>query len=121
MAISTSTLTGDLDGSTRLFTWTLTTADPAGDAVEWPQWVDRTFQSVGTWGGATLTFQGSNNGTDWFTMKKADGGAVATHSANDGTTVIDSPRYARPNLTTPGTGATVVVTMHARRANPMRT
>ena len=121
MAISTSVNTGDQDGSSKLFTWALTTADPTGDQVEWVQWADRAFQANGTWGGATLTLQGSNDGTNWETLSNAAGGTAATQTANGGKAVIEVYRYARPSLTTPGTGATVAVTLHVRRAQPMRT
>jgi hypothetical protein len=113
---TTSNVDGSFDG--KLFTYTLTTADPAGDAFEYLQHVDLCFQAVGTWGGATLTAQGSNNGTDWFSLTNASGGAAITFTADGGKQSIERPRFIRPNLTVVGAGATVVVTVMARR-NPL--
>lgn len=109
------------DDSVKIISWALTTANPDGAPLELGAWADRTWQAAGTWGGATLTFQGSNDGTNWFTLSNAAGGTAATLSANGGLATIELPRYVRPNLTTPGTGATVTATLCARRANPMRT
>lgn len=118
MPASTPTVNGNIspgDGSVILVTWTLTTADPDGGFFEWPQWADRCTQAVGTWGGATLTMQGSNNGTDAFSMSNAAGGTAATFTVDGGKTLIEAPRFVRPKLTTVGVGATVVVTLLARR------
>lgn len=122
MATVTPTLAkvGDQDDSAVLFTWALTTANTDGSPLEWTQWADRCFQAVGTWGGATLTIQGSNDGTNWFSLSNAAGAAAATFTADGGKSIIELPRYVRPNLTTPGAGATVAVTLLARRAQPLR-
>lgn len=122
MATVTPTLTrvGDQDDAVMLFTWALTSTNTDGSLVEWTQWADRCFQAVGTWGGATLTIQGSNDGTNWFTLSNAAGAAAATFTADGGKAIIELPRYVRPNLTTAGTGATVSVTLLARRAQPLR-
>lgn len=122
MATVTPTLTkvGDQDDSAILLTWALTTANTDGSLIEWTQWADRCFQAAGTWGGATLTIQGSNDGSNWFTLSNAAGAAAATFTADGGKSIIELPRYVRPNLTTPGTGATVSVTLLARRSQPLR-
>lgn len=116
----TLTKVGDQEDSVVLFTWNLTTANADGAPVEWTQWADRCFQAAGTWGAATLTIQGSNDGTNWFTLSNAAGATAATFSGDGGKTIIELPRYVRPNLTTPGTGATVTVTLLGRRAQPLR-
>lgn len=122
MATVTPTLTrvGDQDDAAILLSWALTTANTDGAPMEWTQWADRCFQAVGTWGGATLTIQGSNDGTNWFTLSNAAGATAATFTADGGKAIIELPRYVRPNLTTPGTGATVTVSLLARRAQPLR-
>ena len=48
-------------------------------------------------------------------------GAETTATANKVFTTIERPLFVRPNLTTAGTGATVVVTALLRRTNSMRT
>lgn len=122
MATVTPTVTkvGDQDDSAVLFSWALTTANTDGSPLEWTQWADRCFQAVGTWGAATLTIQGSNDGTNWFTLSNAAGATAATFTADGGKTIIELPRYVRPNLTTPGSGASITVTMLGRRAQPLR-
>jgi hypothetical protein len=110
----------DNDQTTILAIWNLTTADADGLPFEWFQWADLCWQAVGTWGGATLTIQGSNDGTNWFSLSNAAGGSAATFTTDGGKTTIERPRYVRPNLTTPGSGATVAVTLAARRAQQIR-
>lgn len=112
---------GDRDGSVVTWTWTLTTANADGAVLEWPEWADRTFTATGTWGGATLSIQGSGDGTNWVTLNKVAGGTAATATADAAMAIIEVPRYVRPNLTVAGAGATVTVILTARRANPMRT
>jgi hypothetical protein len=116
-----NTQAGAQDGSCILYTWALTTANADGASIQAPEWSDRTWQAQGTWGGATLTIQGSNDGTNWFTLYNAATGVPITFTANGGATPIELPLYMRPNLTTAGSGATVTVTMLARRAQPLRT
>jgi len=117
------TYVGDLsgDGSIISFTWALTTADPTGAYIDQTAWADRTFTASGTWGGATCTIEGSNDGTNWMPLSDAAGAADATAAANKAITVVELTRYIRPNLTTVGVGATVTVTLVARKATPMRT
>lgn len=86
-----------------------------------PEWSGRTWQASGTWGGATLAFEGSNDGATWFALTNAAGGAAATLTANGGLSTNELPLYVRPNLTTVGSGASLTVTCLMRRANPMRT
>lgn len=112
---------GSGDGSVIVLSYALTTALPIGEWYEFPEWADCCIQAVGTWGGATCSVEGSNDGTNAFTLSNAAGGTAATFAANGGKTVIERPRYMRPNLTTVGVGATVTVTVVIRRANPMRT
>lgn len=123
MATVNPTVTTDLtgDGSVVQFVWNLTTANTDGAPVEWVAYSDRTFAAVGTWGGATITIEGSNDGTNWMPLSDAAGAADATAAANKVMTVVELTRYVRPNLTTPGTGAAVTASLVARRATPMRT
>lgn len=109
------------DGSAVLYSWSLTTANADGAPISGVEWADRTWQAAGTWGAATLTLQGSNDGTNWFTLTNAAGGTAVTMTANAGAATIELPLWVRPNLTTPGTAAAVAVTMLMRRATPMRT
>ena len=118
MAASTPTINQNIkpgDGSVVLSTWTLTTADPEGGWFEWAQWADRCGTAFGTWGGATLTWQGSNDGTNAFTLSNAAGGTAATQTADGGKQLLELPLYVRPKLTSVGVGATVVAELCAVR------
>jgi hypothetical protein len=105
-----------------LVTWTsLLTASADGGKVAKTQHADLCWQAVGAnWGGATLTLQGSNDGTNWFSLTNAAGGAAATFTADGGKQTIERPVYVRPNLTTGGTAADVTVTLHMRKTPQMR-
>lgn len=113
----------DQDRSIMVVTWVLTTADPTGDAYQIPEWIDKTWSATGTFGGATVEVQGSNTlpDADFIVMSNAAGGAILTFTALGCKTMIEGPRYVRPKLTTVGAGASITVTLCARRANPMRT
>lgn len=115
---------GQADGSVQMWTWVLTTADTTGEAIEIPEWSDRTwsFKSSAT-GSATAAIQGSNTNVeaDFAPQSNAAGNAaITTTSVPICVAVIENPRFARPKLTTAGTAATWTITLCARRANPMR-
>lgn len=102
-----------------LASWAITTANLDGLKVEFGQWADRCFTASGTWGGATLAIQGSNDGTNWMTLNIASSG-TATASADKAMQIVETPRYVRPYLTTAGSGAVITVMMLARRSHPLR-
>jgi hypothetical protein len=109
-----------VNGAVQAYTWTLTTADPTGQAVIGADFADRSFTLTGTWGGATATLEGSNDGTTWVPLSDAAGATDATATANKAITVVELTRYIRPKLTTIGSGATVTATLLARNAQPLR-
>jgi hypothetical protein len=109
-----------LNGAVKQFLWVLTTADHTGDAVINVDFADRTLTAVGTWGGATMTVEGSNDGTNWMPLSDAAGAADATAATNKAMTVVELTRFIRPRLTTPGSGATVTVVLLARNSQPLR-
>lgn len=107
--------------------WTLTTADPFGDALSFPEWADVTISvlSTGTtMGGATVALQTApvNVSADFATCKSAAGGAaMALTTAPSCATAIERSKFIRPALTVVGAAAVVVVHVIARRTNAMRT
>lgn len=98
-----------------VWTWVLTTANTDGLPIKYPQHADLCWQVEGTFGGATAAVEGSNAGTVFAAMTNASGGAAATFAAAGLKTTIERPLYVRPNLTTPGAGATLNVTLTARK------
>ena len=113
MAAPTTT---DLNGdrSVMLYTWTLTTADPTGDPISWSDWTDRSVQMTGTWGGATCVLEGANVAT-YLPITDPQSNAVSkTSDALEA--CVEVTRFVRPRLSTVGVGATIVVTLLARRS-----
>lgn len=117
------TYVGDISGDNSVicYEWALTTADPTGTGIGQVNYADRTFVAWGTWGGATLTIEGSNDGTTWVALSNAGSASRATATADAAITIVELTRYVRPKLTTVGVGATITVSLAARRATPMRT
>ena len=89
--------------------WSLA-ASENGDAFECPQFGDKTVTITGTLAGVATTLQGSNDGTNWFTVKDFLGAAIAPTTAAMAT-LGDNPRYLRP---VSGVGQTVTVILVAR-------
>lgn len=52
--------------------WTLAQGE-TGDALPFSQYTDRSVQVTGTFGGATVAVQGSNDGTNWSTLTDPQG------------------------------------------------
>jgi hypothetical protein len=122
MAVPGATVT-DIsgDGSVFLYQWTITTADHTGAAMENVQWADRSAQFQGTFGGATIILEGSNDGTNYQLLKQAAGGSDISFTSAGIAQLLEVCRYLRPRLSAVGSGASIVVSLVARRANPMRT
>ena len=116
-------LAGAGDGSVITYTYALTSTNADGAAISMPEWADVTVLARGTWGGATMKVQGSDDGSNFVTtgLSNAAGGTEFTASADKVATLIERPPYIRPILTTVGTGATLTVVVTVRRANPLRT
>lgn len=113
----------DQDGSVMECFWTLTTADPKGDAVQIPEWMDRTWHFKGTIGTAHVKVETAPTDTDadFAETKNAAGGATIDITALPAVvTPIENSRFARPRLNTAGAGATVTAHVICRRSNNMR-
>ena len=95
---------GDMDGSSKLIAWTGgATGDGAGSAVELPEWSDNCVHIIGTIGGATVTIEGSNDGTNWTTLDSRSGvtwtvNQVRTYTLSAPATYL----YYRVNVTANG-------------------
>lgn len=102
----------------QVFEWTLTSADPIGEAIAFPPYADRSVQVVGdTWGGATCTVEGSLfSPTDNKFQPCTNQGAVpiAISTNDDLSVVAEATLYMRPNLTAVGVNAVVRVRILCR-------
>ena len=97
-------------------TWTMGGAD-TGVPVALTDWYDRSIQISGTFGAATVTIQGSNDGTNWSTLR--DPASVAlTFTTADIKQLLELSIYLRV-ITTGGTGTTLSVVMAGRQINPL--
>lgn len=91
--------------------WTFT-SNETGDTAELPIG-DRSVQMVGTWNSATVSLQGSNDGTNWASLTDPLGNALAL-TADGLKQVSEITRYIRAKVTS-GSVTSVTVTVFARR------
>lgn len=70
------------------------------------------FQAFGTWGGATVVLQGSNDGTNWVTLKDPTGTDISL-TANGAFEFATAMLYVRPSISG-GTGDDVDVIVVTR-------
>ena len=102
--------------------WQAVTCGDIGSTYEVPNWATSlTVQAHGTFTDdaspadtATLTMQGSNDGTNWSTLH-ADDGNNATFTAAGMEIIAELPRYIRPSLDKLS-GGDVDVYLFVRRA-----
>jgi hypothetical protein len=74
---------------------------------------DRSMQVEGTFGGASVTITGSNDGVNYRTLTDPLGSPLVITSP-DIVQVLEAVRYTRPE-TSGGTGVAVTVSMFIRR------
>lgn len=110
------------DGSCYLVTWTAVTSASSDTcaAVSFPQYPDRSIQVSGTFGGASVAVQGSNDGTNFCSLFDPSSTVIAIVAATAMKAVLENAVFIRP-LVTGGTGQTVTVSMLFRMGNPLRT
>jgi hypothetical protein len=97
-----------------LLTWAALGNADDGAPYAVPFAANITVQVIGTFGGATVKLQGSNDGTNWFDLTKRAGTSSASFTAAGGATANENPAYIRP-VTSGGTGTNVnaIVAIHA--------
>jgi hypothetical protein len=95
-------------------TWTPLGNADSGSAYTTVGFPDRSVQVTGTFGGATVVFEGSNDGSNYVTLSDPLGNAISVTGA-DLFQVSELPLWVRPR-TSGGTGTAVTVMMVARRA-----
>lgn len=98
-----------------LVTWTGLLNGDTGSAVGLANFADKTMQVTGTFGsGGSVTMQGSNDGTNWFTLVDPQGNALTKTSAA-GELILENPVYIRPNVTAGDGTTSLAVTVACRR------
>ena len=81
-----------------------------GAAIQRPDLGDRSAQVVATWGGGTVVVEGSNDGTNWFTLTSPAGTSLS-FTANGLLQVTEAVAYIRPHVTSAVTTATITMTL----------
>lgn len=102
--------------------WTLTSADPNGDAIPIPYHTDICVSFEGTIGTATAGLLGHNHTVEasgthlQLTKEDPTAGDASTTTLPAIFQILEAPYWVRPSLTVPGAGATVTVRLKATRA-----
>ena len=94
------TLTRTTNGDRDLVTWeTLTSANAAGTVYESDglRMAVATFQAFGTFDGATLVLQGSNDGTNWVTIVDSSTTSPISLTAAGYAEISTAFAYIRPS------------------------
>ena len=120
MATINATIDRDTVPGAVLATWTGMTTGDVGGGVPVAYSADLTGQVSGTFGGATITWQGSNDNTNWHPLTRRSVGtdmaftSAAVHTANE------NPAWIRPSVTG-GTSVVIkaVMAIHARYAKAL--
>lgn len=101
--------------SLKLFTWGLMANGDSGQPVQFADWADRCMQVSGTYGaGGSVSWQGSNDGTNWAVLNDINGNAL-TATTGVLRQMNEAPLWIRP-IVTAGDGTTqILATVLARR------
>jgi hypothetical protein len=92
--------------------WTGLVTPDTGAPEELSRYPNKSIQIGGTFGGATVTVEGSDDGVTYATINDVKGNAVSATSAAR-FDVVDVPAFLRPK-TASGSGADVTVIITAR-------
>jgi hypothetical protein len=117
MATITPTIDRDTVPGAVLATWTGMTTGDVGAGVPLAYAADLSCQVSGTFGGATITWQGSNDNTHWHPMTQRSSTTNMAYTSAALHTAQENPAWVRP-VVTGGTSVTIKATMaiHAHYA-----
>lgn len=89
--------------------WTPITSGDVGSWLDAVQLPDKTIQVAGTWNGATVVIQGTNDdGTTVFTLQDVEGDPLSLTS--DGMrSILENPEKIRPACTVGGASTSLTV------------
>lgn len=119
-AVTVTDDTGAQDGAITIHTWAaLTNASPDGAPVRCSQYAAMTIQVTGTFGAGTFVLQGSNDGTNWFTLNNRQAAAISSTAAllKD---VAEQPLWVRPNVTGSDGSTSLIPVLVGRKLNTLR-
>jgi hypothetical protein len=108
------------DGSSISANWIGLAQNETGTELFFSEYGDRSVQVVGNFsGGATLVWEGSNNGTDYTVLRDPFGNAVSLTTAGL-VAVTEATLYARPRVSGGDGGAALDVHTLIRRPVPAK-
>ena len=91
--------------------------DPDGGGIAF---ADKTVQIVATlYGGATIVIQGSNDGTNWFTLTNPNNDNLSFTTGDQLEAILENPLYIRPK-TSGGTDTVIGVILAGRATLQLR-
>ena len=97
MATITPTMNMLERGTLIAWTWSGLHQDDTGGEVEWSRLADRSVHVYGTWGGASVVMEGSNDGSNFVTLDDLTGTAISK-SANALFGILQIAAYIRPRV-----------------------
>lgn len=107
------------NGSCFKVQWTPVTENDTCAVVSLPEYADRSIQVEGTFGGASVAVNGSNDGTNFRALKDPSSTAIAITVAGI-KAVLENTIYTQPSPSG-GTGQSLTVTMLFHLPHPLRT
>lgn len=93
----TTQIPDSLNQRVAITSWPALAAGEAGEPFEIAQFSDRSIQIAGTFGGATVTFEGSNDGVGYHTLSDP-AGLPLSFSAAGLKAVAELTRWVRPKV-----------------------
>lgn len=79
MATKTETVLNN--GYGKRIAWAGLTASESGEAISLAEFADRSVQIEGTFGGASVVIEGSNDGVTYYTLNDLQGAALSASAA----------------------------------------
>lgn len=109
MASINATVSRDTAPGAVIVTWALGNAD-TGTAFQLPVAGDMTCHTFGTFGAATITWQGSSDGTNWHPMTQKGGTANMAYTTTANHSPNEMPPFVRA-ISAGGTGTAITASL----------
>lgn len=98
------------------FSYSLTQADAIGHPIPdaWADYADRSVHILGTFDGATVVVEGSNNGASYLTLTDPQGNGISKTSAAI-EQITEQALFTRPSASGGGAAMAITVVVVCRR------
>lgn len=117
MAIIAATTDRNTAAGATLVTWDAMATGDSGAAFGLNAAADITLQVTGTFGGATVTFQGSNDGTNWHPLTQRGSTTSMAYTSAANYICQEMPAFIRPIVAGgTGSGLKVIAAIYYRYA-----